>query len=182
MNVAAKADDIVKAKAVQEFEQFDVAKTAIGQDRRRHALRQKRLQPGQAQILKIVALVLQLILVDGQPKKRRGSPVACDEMQRERGLIVGIEIGPVHRHDDIAPGSHDLGNPRPEQVPRKHARSNRSTCLIADLVINPRAVAKACPIRETASAAPVITPSVPLVKERMRLACKSSPNARLKKS
>ena len=42
-------------------------------------------------------------------------------MQRERGLIVGIEIGPVHRHDDIAPRSHDLGNPQPEQVPRKHA-------------------------------------------------------------
>ena len=101
VNVAAKADDIVKAKAVQEFEQFDIAKTAIGKNRRRNALGQKRLQPGQAQILEIVALVLQLILVDGQPKQWRGSPVARDEMHCVRALIVGIEIGPVHRHDDI---------------------------------------------------------------------------------
>jgi hypothetical protein len=84
------------------------------QDRRRHPLGQKRLQPGQAQILEIVALILQFILVDGQPKQWCGSPVARDEMQRKRGLIVGIEIGPVHRHNDVAPGSHDLGNPRPE--------------------------------------------------------------------
>src|SRR5208337_4999533 len=60
--------------------------------------------------------------------------------------------------------------------------SNRSTCLIADLANNPRAVARACPIKETASAAPVITPSVPLAKDRTRLACKSSTNARRKNS
>jgi hypothetical protein len=33
MDIAAKADDILKAKAIQELEQFDVAKTAIGETR-----------------------------------------------------------------------------------------------------------------------------------------------------
>jgi hypothetical protein len=47
--------------------------------------------------------------------------VAGDEMQRERGLIVGVEVGPVHRHDDFASAAHDLAHPRPEQVPGDHA-------------------------------------------------------------
>ena len=58
--------------------------------------------------------------------------------------------------------------------------SKRSTCLIADLANNPRACASACPIKDTASAAPVITPSAPLAKDSTRLACKSSMNTRFK--
>jgi hypothetical protein len=38
------------------------------------------------------------------------------------GLVVGVEVGPVHRHDDLAPRAHHLANPRTEQVPRNHAR------------------------------------------------------------
>ncbi len=41
--------------------------------------------------LEIIALVLQFVLVDGQPDERRGPSVAGDEMQRERGLIVGVD-------------------------------------------------------------------------------------------
>ena len=37
--------------------------------------------------------------------------LARDEMQRERTLVVTIEIRPIHRHDDLAPHSDDLGNP-----------------------------------------------------------------------
>ena len=48
--------------------------------------------------------------------------MAGDEMQRERGLIVGVEIGPVHRHHNLAPRAHGLPNPRIEQVPGDHAR------------------------------------------------------------
>ena len=43
-------------------------------------------------------------------------------MRRERGLIVGVEIGPVHSHHDLAPYAHDLANPRTKQVPGDHAR------------------------------------------------------------
>src|SRR5271165_5909656 len=57
VDVAAKADDISKADALQELEQFDVAEAAVGQDRHGRSIGQQRLQAGQAQVLEIVALV-----------------------------------------------------------------------------------------------------------------------------
>ncbi len=122
MNVAAKADDVAEAEAFEEFEQFDVAKAAIGQDRHRHALGQDRLQMRQAEVFEVVALVLQFVLVDRQPQERRRPAVAGDEVQGERGLVVGVEIGPVHRHDDRLALAHDLANPWREQVPIRRTR------------------------------------------------------------
>ena len=52
---------------------------------------------------------------------------------------------------------------------------NRSTCLMACLVVSPRARAKAWPIAATASEAPVMTPSVAAERALMRLACRSGP-------
>ena len=74
MNVAAKADDVTEAEAFEEFEQFDVAEAAIGQDRHRHALGQDRLQTRQAEVFEGVALVLQFVLVDRQPQSGVARP------------------------------------------------------------------------------------------------------------
>src|SRR4051794_33703771 len=63
MDVAAKADDVLKAKIVQELEQLDVAEAAVGQDRGAHALRQRLLQAAETGVFEIVALVLQFVLV-----------------------------------------------------------------------------------------------------------------------
>jgi len=117
MNVAAKADDVTEVEAFEEFEQFDVAEAAIGQDRHRHALGQDRLQTRQAEVFDVVALVLQFVLVDRQPQQRRRPAVAGEEGQSERGLIVGVEIGPIHRHDDRLALAHDLARPWREHVP-----------------------------------------------------------------
>jgi hypothetical protein len=43
--------------------------------------------------------------------------VAGDQAQSDRRLIVGVEIGPIHRHDDRLALAHDLANPRREKVP-----------------------------------------------------------------
>ena len=43
--------------------------------------------------------------------------MARDQAQSERGLIVGVEIGPIHRHDDRLALAHDLARPWREQVP-----------------------------------------------------------------
>ena len=83
MNVAAKADDVAEAEAFEEFEQFDVAEAAIGQDRHRHALGQDRLQTRQAEVFEVVALGLQFVLVDRQPQERRRPAVAGDQAQSE---------------------------------------------------------------------------------------------------
>jgi len=48
--------------------------------------------------------------------------------------------------------------------------SSLSTCLTACLVNNPRACANAWPIIDTASVAPVITPSGPLASDAIRFA------------
>ena len=117
MNVAAKADDVTEAEAFEEFEQFDVAEAAIGQDRHRHALGQDRLQTRQAEVFEAVALVLQFVFVDRQPQERRRPAVTRDEAQSQRGLIVAVEIGPIHRHDDRLALAHDLARPWREQVP-----------------------------------------------------------------
>ena len=85
----------------------------------------------------------------------------------------------ISRRAPTTSGTHDL-NKSQENTPA--LLSSRSTCLIADLAIEPPAVAKACPIRDRARAAPVITPSVPLVRDKTRLACKSPPNTRFKNS
>jgi hypothetical protein len=90
---------------------------AIGQDRHRHALGQHLLQAGQAEVFEVVALVLQFVLVDRQPQERRRPAVAGDEAQSQRRLIVGAEIGPVHRHDDRLALAHHLANPRREKLP-----------------------------------------------------------------
>ena len=171
MNVAAKADDVAEAEAFEEFEQFDVAEAAIGQDRHRHALGQDRLQMRQAEVFEVVALVLQFVLVDRQPQERRRPAVARDQAQSERGLIVGVEIGPIHRHDDRLAPAHDLARLWREQVHTTIPAllSRRSTCLIACLSARPRACASACPITETANDAPVRTPSVPLASELLPL-------------
>src|SRR5208337_2721284 len=128
---------------------------------------------------------LQFVLVDRQPQERRRPAVTRDQAQSERGLIVGVEIGPIHRHDDRLALAHDLARPWREQ--RSHTTtpallSRRSTCLIACLSIRPRACASACPMTETANDAPVRTPTVPLASERIRLACKLPENARFRKS
>ena len=117
MDVAAKPDHISEAQRVKKGEQLGVAEAAIGQDRHRHALRQNLGQPGQTEVLVIIAPVLQFVLGDGQPKQRRRSAMAVDEVQGERRLIVGVEIGPVHGDDDLLARADDFPDPEREHLP-----------------------------------------------------------------
>src|SRR5271155_1754459 len=59
--------DISEAQLVEKGEQLRVAEAAIGQDRHRQARRQHLGQPGQTEVLVVVAPVLQFVLRDGQP-------------------------------------------------------------------------------------------------------------------
>src|ERR1035437_1686360 len=96
MNVAAKPDDISKTQRVEKAKQLGVAKTAIGENRRRDALGQQLRQAGEANVLEVVALVLQLVLQHSQPQQGRRPAVIGDKAQVQRRLIVGVEIRPVH--------------------------------------------------------------------------------------
>ena len=111
MDVAAKPDDVGEAQRLEIGEQLGVGEAAIGEDRYAHALGQGLAQPDQAEVLEVVALARQFVLIDGQPQQRRRAPVGGDQVQRQRRLIVGVEIGPVHRDDDRLPLANDLRHP-----------------------------------------------------------------------
>jgi hypothetical protein len=117
VDIAAKPDDIGEAQLVEKGEQLSVAEAAIGQDRHRDALRQNLGQPRQTQVLVVVAAVLQFVLRHGQPQQRRSPAMACDEVQGERRLIVGVEICPVHRHDNLLARANDFPDPEREHLP-----------------------------------------------------------------
>ena len=40
-----------------------------------------------------------------------------DQAQRQRRLPIGIEIGPIHRHNNVPACADDLRNPMAEQLP-----------------------------------------------------------------
>jgi len=78
-------------------------------------------QPPQARILEIVALLRKFVLPDREPYQGRGAALPGDQVQGERGLVVMIEIGPVHRHQN-APALADLvRHPTGETVPHVDA-------------------------------------------------------------
>src|ERR1700684_1174999 len=98
--------------------------------------------------------------------------MASDEVQGER-LIVNVEIGPIHGDDDLLACADSLtqgANISQTTTPR--LLDSRSTCLIACLQMRPRACASEGPMIETASEALVMTPSAPLARDSIRLACR----------
>ena len=60
--------------------------------------------------------MLQFVFAHRQPQQWRRSPVASHQVQSERCLIVGIEIGPVHRNDDRLALADDVAGPWREEV------------------------------------------------------------------
>ena len=134
-NIAAKADDVAEAEPVEELEQLDVAEAPIGQDRHRHIFGKKRLQTAKAEVLEVVALVLQFILAHREPQERRRAAVAGDEVQRERGLLSAsksvqlIATTIASRWPTISRthGANSSHTTTPALL------SRRSTCLIACL-------------------------------------------------
>ena len=179
-SVSTKTNTKAETEAVEEFEQLDVAEAAIGQDRHGHARGQHLLQAGQAEVLEVVALVLQFVLVDRQPQERCRPAVARDEVQGQRRLIVGVEVGPVHRHDDRLAPAHDLANPRREKVPHDEPGVAQQAVNLFDRV-SVRQTARLrqrMPDDRNGQRRPRQNPSVPLASEKIRLACKLPENAR----
>ena len=63
----------------------------------------------------------EFVLADGQPQQRRRASMAGDEMQGQCRLVVGIEVGPIHRHNDGLALADGVANPGREQIPNAHA-------------------------------------------------------------
>ena len=117
LGVAFQPDDIVEAQLVKEAEQLGVGEAAVGQDGDLDVVGQHLGQPAHGGILVGVARVGQLVLVNAQPDQRRRPAVAGHQLERQGGLPVGIEVGPVHRHDDVLARSDHFRDPAGKDIP-----------------------------------------------------------------
>jgi hypothetical protein len=99
-----------------------------------------------------------------------------DEAQSERRLIVGVEIGPVRRHDDLFAKADNFRHPRREHVPHHDASIAQQSIDLLDRM----SCANDWPMIDTASEALVMTPSAPLANDAIRFACKHSSNIALR--
>jgi hypothetical protein len=56
--------------------------------------------------------------VDGVPPQRGRTTMAGDEVQAERRLVVGVELGPVYRDHQLRPRTDHETHPGRKQVPQ----------------------------------------------------------------
>jgi hypothetical protein len=113
--VALEPDHVVEAQLAEEVEQLGVGEA--GQDGDPDAGGQHLGQPTQAGILIVVAGIRQLILEHAEPDQRRRPAVPGHQLERQGGLPVGVEVGPVHRHDEVGAGPDQFRNPSGEEIP-----------------------------------------------------------------
>src|SRR4249920_3083823 len=103
-DVAAEADDVVEIQFFsQHLVKLLITEAAIGNDTYLDPCRQQFSKPHQHAMLIECAVVLERLLVDGQPNQRCRATVIGDQCQHDGGLSVSIEVGPVHRHHNAVP-------------------------------------------------------------------------------
>ena len=127
-DVAAEADYAVELQLLgQQLIQFLIAEAAVSHDADTDAGGQHLGKTPQDLILVAVAPIFQRRLVNRQPHQRRRPAMPGDQRQHDRRLVVGIEIGPIHRDRDAGPLrkyiKYPLGEQRAHHDPlvRQHA-------------------------------------------------------------
>ena len=116
-DVAAKLHDGSEPQGRQECAQLLVAKAAVGQDRDPATNRGHVGQRSQAGVLEVVAPGCDLLFAGPQPQQWGHPAVAGRQAQHQRGLAVMVEVGPVHRDQDIRPSFQLLQHPEYKAVP-----------------------------------------------------------------
>ena len=116
-DIATEPDDPREAQFRQIIEQLAVAEAAVGEDRHRRLRRQHPGKAGETRILDVVPLARQFVLQHRQPQQRRRPAVPGHQIERQRRLSVGVEIGPVHGDNDLLAAADRLRNPLREHLP-----------------------------------------------------------------
>ena len=110
-------DDEVPAERLQHPVELLVAEPTVGEQRDGHVVGEALVQPLDQLVLMIVPLVFEGRLANGQPNQRRSPAMAGDEVAGQRGVIVGIELGPIERNHDLLALTDHEPCPRGEQRP-----------------------------------------------------------------
>ncbi|MGD0108915.1 MAG: hypothetical protein ABSC06_33525 [Rhodopila sp.] len=117
MDIAAEPDDVGKAQIIEELEELMVAEAAVREDCHGTTGWHQLLQPHEACVLEIVALLRQFVFPDRQPQERRCPPMPGYQIERKCRLPILIEVGPVHRDEDFLTRTDQIGNPAGKAVP-----------------------------------------------------------------
>src|SRR3984957_2411769 len=116
-DVAAEADDVVEIQLLgQHPVEVLVAEATIGNNAPLDVGRQQFGEPHQHAMLVEAAVVLERVLIDGQPYQGCGAAVVGDQGQHDGGLFVGIEVGPVQCHHDGVACADDVGDPANKNI------------------------------------------------------------------
>ena len=117
LDAAAESDDEVPAERLQEPVELLITEPTISEQRDLHVGRETGMQPLDQPVLVIVTLPFEGRFAHRHPDQRRCPPVTRDEVPRERRVIIGIELSPVERYDDLLATANDKLRPRMEQQP-----------------------------------------------------------------
>ena len=112
---------MAEAQLIQGGEQPLVAKAATGQDRHPATRRHGFGQAAEAGVRVVVAPGCDLLPPDGQPDQRGRPAVTRPQAQHQRRWAATVEVGPVHRHQDVLLGGKLLRHPAGETVPHVDA-------------------------------------------------------------
>jgi hypothetical protein len=111
-DVATEADDVVELQLLAQHPvELLIAKPAIGHDAHRDVCRQGFSQADKHLIFKFIAVVLEGGFIHREPHQRGSPAVSGQQREHDRGLAVGVELGPIQGHVDIGARSHDVANP-----------------------------------------------------------------------
>ena len=130
-DVATEADDVVEIQLFgQHLVQFLIAEAAVGHDAHLDPRRQQLGQPDQHAMLVEAAALLERALVDGQPYQGCRATVVADQGQHDGGLVVGVEVGPIHGHHDGAACADDEGHPAHQNIVDADGSIGRSSDIL----------------------------------------------------
>ena len=115
-----------------------VAEAAIGQDGHPAAGRED-LRQAQTGILDVVTLILQLVFPHRQPQQRHRPAMLGHQIERERCLVVAVEVGPVHGDDDVVARSYQMWHPAGEALPDVDAAVAEQAIDLLDRVLGHQA-------------------------------------------
>ena len=132
-DVAAEADDEVELQLFgQQPVELAVAEAAVGNEADLDPDGQRLGQADQRLVLVTVAAVLQGRRLDAQPEQRCGPTMAAEQREHQRGLAVGGELGPVHRHGDRRTLADHMADPVRQQGVDVDARVGQQAVDLLD--------------------------------------------------
>ena len=111
-----------------------IAEAAIGQDGHPAAGRED-LRQAQTGILDVVTLILQLVFTNRQPQQWHRPTMLGHQIERERCLVVAVEVGPVHGDDDVVARPYQMWDPTREALPEVDAAVAEQAIDLPDRVL-----------------------------------------------